>query len=80
MSEDVSRLKRKPKTEEGPDKKQKLEASGQTTFEVQPEVEVVLLLFCVFFLVLTFSRTSSGKHYGARCKTTSAGLPKVKTN
>lgn len=42
MSEDGVKAKRKAKSEDGPEKKQKLESVAQTTFEVQPEIEVML--------------------------------------
>lgn len=42
MSEEASKHKRKAKTEDGPDKKVKLEATS-STFEVQPEVEVIAI-------------------------------------
>ena len=42
MSEEI-KAKRKAKSEDGPEKKQKLDGSV-TTFEVQPEVEVSFIM------------------------------------
>lgn len=78
MNEDSVKSKRKAKTEDGPEKKQKLEPAASTTFEVQPEVEVILRVVLKIEVADHDIRTSKGKHYGAPCKTTSAELRRVR--
>lgn len=52
MSDEAGRTKRKAKTEEVPEKKQKVDSS-LVSFEVQPEVEVMHPLSDLFIPVLT---------------------------
>jgi len=78
MSEEASKHKRKAKSEDGPDKKVKLEPSS-SNFEVQPEVEVIAISSRQA-AYLTSRRISSAKPYGDLCKITSGELLKVRSS